>query len=64
MQKGSRKRFNKLLPNVLITDKQQEGVLAQTEAHAMTISDVVRAALNFYLEAHPLKEDRELEKSE
>lgn len=64
MQKGSRKRFNKLLPNVLITDKQQEGVISQAEEHAWTISDVVRAALDFYLEAHPLKRERETEESE
>ena len=64
MQKGSRKRFNKLLPNVLITDKQQEGVISQAEERAWTISDVVRAALDFYLEAHPLKREQELEESD
>jgi hypothetical protein len=56
MRSGSRKRFSELLPQVLITKKQKAGVMTHAEVHARSISDVVRAALDFYLAAHPIGE--------
>ena len=51
----SRKRYSKLLPQVLTTEKQYEGVLAQAEANAQSLSDVIRKAIQFYLDANPLE---------
>ena len=60
----SRKRFTKLLPQVLTTEKQYDGVIAQADANAMSLSQIIRAAIECYLDANPLEDSEPSEVSE
>ena len=63
MPGGQRKRFSEQLPPVMLTSRQMREVMTRVEARALSISAFVREVLDFYLEAHPLRE-RESEESE
>ena len=64
MPGGQRKRFSEQLPPVMLTSRQMREVMTRVEARALSISAFVREVLDFYLEAHPIKVERESEKSE
>ena len=61
---GQRKRFSESLPPVMLTDRQMKAIMFHVEARALSISAFVREALDYYLAAHSLNEERESEQSE
>ena len=57
MPGGPKKRFTELLPQVMITKEQKEGVYQMAHDKHLTISDVVRAALDHYIKVQSQDSD-------